>query len=61
MKRITVLVADDHVVMRAGLVALLKGEPDLEVIGDVSDGDEALRRIEAMRPDVAVLDIGIRR
>ncbi len=60
-RRITVLVADDHVVMRAALVAMLRGEPDLDVVAEVADGEEAFERIEAGRPDVALLDIAMPR
>lgn len=58
-KPTTVLLADDHAVVRAGLAALLKGEPDLKVVAEVADGEEAVRAIEATRPDVAVVDIAM--
>jgi two-component system response regulator NreC len=54
---IRLIVADDHVVMREGLVALLKDEPDLKVVGQASNGREALDLIRHHRPDVALLDI----
>ena len=54
---IRLIVADDHVVMREGLVALLKDEPDLRVVGQAGNGPEALTLIRQQRPDVALLDI----
>jgi len=41
MKRIRVLIAEDHTIVRQGLCALLRAEPDIEVIGEASDGLEA--------------------
>jgi len=56
---ISVLLADDHGVVREGLRALLDGEPDISVIAQAGDGVEALEKIEALEPDVAVLDISM--
>ena len=52
-----VFLLDDHEVVRQGLKALLDAEPDLEVIGEASTAAEALARVPALRPDVAVLDV----
>lgn len=57
MNSIDVIVADDHKLVRDGLVALLKAEPRFRVIAALSDGQEALERITALRPHVAVVDI----
>ncbi|HWC81883.1 MAG TPA: response regulator transcription factor [Pseudonocardiaceae bacterium] len=54
---ITVFLVDDHEVVRRGVAELLAGEPDLRVIGQASSATEALARIPALQPDVAVLDI----
>ena len=57
MKRIRVLIADDHAVLRAGLSMLLNAEPDIEVVGEASDGDEAITKTIELAPDVLLLDI----
>ena len=54
---ITIVLADDHRVVRQGLRALLEVEQDFRVIGEASDGLEAARTIEKVQPDVAVLDL----
>ncbi|KZM72758.1 response regulator [Nocardia terpenica] len=54
---ITVFLVDDHEIVRRGLVDLLDGDPELTVIGEAGDVSQALARIPALRPDVAVLDV----
>jgi two-component system response regulator NreC len=54
---IRVLLADDHTLFREGLRALFAGEPDVEVVGEARDGEEALRKAAELRPDVVVMDI----
>ena len=54
---IRIFLLDDHEVVRRGLRGLLEAEDDLEVTGEASTAEEALRRIPATRPDVAVLDV----
>lgn len=56
---IRVLLADDHAVMREGLRALLTASLGISVIADVSNGREALRRVEELKPDVLVMDIAM--
>jgi two-component system response regulator NreC len=56
---IRILIADDHGVLRAGLRALLKAEPELEVVGEAADGAEALRLAGALRPDIVLMDISM--
>ena len=51
-----VLVCDDHPSVRAGLIAALQLEPDLDVVGEAEDGPEAIERAAALAPDVVVLD-----
>ncbi|GAB4585658.1 response regulator transcription factor [Nocardia sp. IFM 10818] len=54
---IKVFLVDDHEIVRRGLVDLLEGDPELSVVGEASDVAQALARIPALRPDVAVLDV----
>ena len=54
-----VLLADDHPVVRAGLKAVLASHADIEVVATEPDGESALERIRALKPDVAVLDISM--
>lgn len=54
---ITVAVADDQAIIRAGLVKLLESEPDLSVTGEAADGVEALRVVRETRPDIVLMDI----
>jgi DNA-binding NarL/FixJ family response regulator len=54
---VKVFLVDDHEVVRRGLVDLLASDPDLEIIGEAGTASEAMVRIPAMQPDVAVLDV----
>jgi len=54
---ITVILADDHIVVRQGLRYLIDSQPDLEVVGEASDGLEALDMIRKLKPMVSVLDL----
>jgi DNA-binding NarL/FixJ family response regulator len=53
------VLADDHETVRQGLRLLIDGQPDMEVIGEAGDGGEALRSVEALNPEVAVLDVSM--
>jgi DNA-binding NarL/FixJ family response regulator len=57
MARIGVLLADDHPVLRTGLRQVIETDPSLHVVGEASDGEATLERMEALRPDVAVVDL----
>ena len=59
MNSVTVLLADDHTIVRQGLRALLEVEPDLKVVGEVSDGREAVAAAKTLRPDIVVMDIAM--
>ena len=54
---IRVVLADDQALVRAGFAALIDAEEDMEVVGEASDGDEALRLADRERPDVVLMDI----
>ncbi|MGW7456108.1 response regulator [Streptomyces sp. NPDC054787] len=53
----TILLCDDHVVVRAGLLALLGSEPDIEVLGEAGSGEEAVALAAKLRPDVVLMDL----
>ena len=56
---ITVFLADDHAVVREGLRLLLEAQPDIEVVGEASNGREAVEQARTLCPDVAILDIAM--
>lgn len=57
MKKIRLLLADDHAIVRAGIRQFLEAEADIDIVAEASDGEEALTLIEQYHPDVVVLDI----
>ncbi len=59
MERIRVLVADDHPVFRYGMRALLSAEPDIELVGEAADGEEAIQLAASLRPDVILMDLNM--
>ncbi len=54
-----ILLADDHAVLRSGLRLLLSAEADMEVVGEASNGQEALQQASILKPDVIILDLGM--
>jgi len=54
-----ILVADDHEIVRRGLCALLRNQPDWEVCGEAGDGREAVEKVLTLKPEVVILDIGM--
>ncbi len=57
--KIRVVLADDHIVMRQGLSRLLNGEPDMEVVGEASDGESAISLARKLSPDIILMDINM--
>src|SRR5213082_2598152 len=59
MQKITVLLADDHIVVRQGLRALLIAEGDIEIVGEADNGRQAVQLVKKLLPDVVVMDIAM--
>ena len=59
MPKARVLLVEDHVVLRQGLKALFADEPDVEIIGEANNGREALRWVQELQPDIALMDISM--
>lgn len=59
MNKISVLLADDHTILRAGLRALLNSEPDMEVVGEAANGEEAIKKAQELNPDVILMDVAM--
>ncbi len=58
-KPVTIVLADDHTVVRQGLVKLLEAEPNFKVVGDAENGREAVEKVEKLQPDVVLMDIAM--
>lgn len=54
---VRVMIVDDHEIVRAGLRMVIELEPEIAVVGEAGSGEEFLRRVESMRPDVVLLDV----
>lgn len=59
MSKIRILLADDHAILRAGLVRLLGEEKDIEVVGEAENGREAVQKVQELHPDIVLMDIGM--
>ena len=57
MSPVRLIIVDDHPVVRDGLRGMLAGDPDLDVVGEASDGAEALALVESLQPDVVLMDL----
>ncbi len=58
-ERIRILIVDDHPLIREGLRAVLETQPDLELVGEACDGNEAVRQALALKPDVILMDLAL--
>ena len=54
---ITILLADDHAIVRIGIKALLDYQPDMSVVGEAKNGDETIRLVRQLRPSVVIMDL----
>lgn len=59
MKKISVLLVDDHQIVRQGLINLLKSENWIDIVGEAGNGREAIQLVKTLKPDITVLDIGM--
>ena len=57
MKKITILIADDHKIVRMGLKSLFAAEKDLSVVGEAEDGEQAVKKALELRPDIVIMDL----
>jgi DNA-binding NarL/FixJ family response regulator len=59
MAKIRIVLADDHVILRQGTRQLLEHEPDIEVVGEASDGAEAVELVSKLTPDIVIIDVAM--
>ena len=59
MKKITVLISDDHTLLREGMNLLLEKESDIQVVGEAADGQQSVREAKRLKPDVVVQDLAM--
>lgn len=57
MEKIKVLITDDHAIVREGLQAILSVQPDIEVIGEATNGEESVKKAKELQPDIILMDI----
>jgi DNA-binding NarL/FixJ family response regulator len=58
-KKLRIVLVDDHVVVRQGLFGLFRAEPDMEVVGEASDGESAVYLIREIQPDFVLMDVSM--
>lgn len=58
-KKIKLLLVDDHEIVRAGLRMLFLAEPDMEIVGEVNTGEEAIEAVQQLKPDVVIMDVAM--
>jgi NarL family two-component system response regulator LiaR len=61
MNKIKIIIADDHIVVREGTRELLQKAGDLQIVGEAGDGEEAVRLVKELKPDVIILDVAMPR
>ena len=59
MNRLRILVADDHEIVRRGLISMIKSHPDWEICAEADNGRQAVEKANQTKPDIAILDIGM--
>jgi two-component system response regulator NreC len=59
IKKIRILLADDHAVVRQGFRLILSGQADMEIVGEAGDGNQAVEQAEKLKPDVVVMDVAM--
>ncbi len=59
MKKISVMLVDDHAVVRMGFKLLLQSSDDIEVLGEAQSGEDALKQLQTLAPDVLIMDISM--
>lgn len=59
MNKVRIILAEDHAMVREGLKALISAQPDMEVVGNASDGAEAVHRAQELLPDLVIMDISM--
>jgi DNA-binding NarL/FixJ family response regulator len=57
VKKLSILIADDHPVVRDGLMGMLESQPDFEVVGEAADGAQAIKLVEELRPEIVLMDL----
>jgi two-component system response regulator NreC len=60
MQKLRIFIADDHAVFREGLTMLINAQPDMEVVGEAGDGQEVLRKVPHLLPDIVIMDVSMR-
>jgi len=58
-KKIRILLADDHAVVRQGFRMILAGQPDMEIVGEAGNGRETVEAAEKLQPDIVVMDVAM--
>ena len=58
-KAITIVLADDHTIVRQGLAKLIEAEPNIQVVGEAENGRQAVTKVEKLQPDIVIMDIGM--